>query len=164
MLTRKTPRRKCKAHEREWNGFCVDKNLEDDWLERLNALAALNLISMCEGHDSDRRSSHGRPHIKLRLKDHLLNGIAAQWDEHKIGIINKVNELFRAGDTYVTLELKFKLRTTTSRLNYEESLFLGIHSREPRASEEMDAGTRDWFLQSVNCVEELDKFIIALLE
>ncbi len=163
MRSRKTPRRKCKDHEREWNGFCVDKNLEDDWLARLNALTVFNLISVCEGHCSRSIApSRVQPHIKLRLKDRLLPGVAAQWDEHKIEVVNKVNGLFRAGDTYVTLELKFKLGTTTSRLSYEESLLVRIHSRETRTSEEMDARTRNWFQQGVNWIEELDNFLADL--
>jgi hypothetical protein len=103
-----------------------------------------------------------RPHIKLRLKDQFLPGIAAQWSEHKLAVVNQVNRLFRAGDTYVTLELKFKLRATTSRLNYEEGLVVRIHSRKARTSEEMDARTRDWFQQGVNWIEALDNFVAVL--
>jgi hypothetical protein len=163
MPLRKPSRRQCRDHEREWNGYCVDKNLEDDWLIRLNDLAAFGLISICEGH-SGRPAEPARTasHIKLRLKEHLLPGIARCWDEHKMSILSEVNSLFQSGDTYVGLELKFKLRSRTGRLNYEESLMVGIHGRQGRTSEEMDAETRDWFQQSIERVEALDRLIIDL--
>jgi hypothetical protein len=163
MPTRKTSRRKCRDHEKEWNGFCVDKNLDDDWLARLNNLAAFNLISICEGHcGRPTEPSKARPHVKLKLKERLLPGVAAHWSEHKVALVHKVNELFQAGDTYVNLELKFKLRTATSRLNYEESLVVRIHSREVRTFEEMDARIVDWFQRGVSRVEALDDFVAAL--
>lgn len=163
MLSKRTARRKCREHEREWNGFCVDKNLKDDWLVRLNNLQALEPISICEGHSTQRsESSRTFPHIKLRLKEHLLPGVARHWDEHKMAVLKAVNRLFQTGDTYVNLELKFKLRSATGRLNYEENLLVRIHDRQAKVSEEMDARTCDWFEQSVSRIEELDS-LIALL-
>ncbi len=157
MLPRKTPRRKCRDYEREWNGFCVDRSLEDDWLERLNGLEAFSLISICEGH-RDRSSEPSRtpPHVKLRLRENLLPRIASRWDEHKMAIVSEVNRLFQTGDTYVNLELKFKLRSGTGRLNYQEDLLVRVHSRHARMSEEIDAETRAWFQRSVSRIEELD--------
>jgi hypothetical protein len=163
MLQRRTARRKCRDHEREWRGFCVDQNLEDGWLERLNGLGAFGLISICEGHcDGGSEPSGTPPHIKLRLTEALLPGIARHWDEHKMAILNAVSQLFQTGDTYVNLELKFKLRSGTGRLNYQEDLIVRIHGRQARDSEEMDTRTHDWFGQSVNRIEELDS-LIALL-
>jgi hypothetical protein len=163
MPARKTSRRQCREYEREWNGYCVDKNLEDDWLIRLNDLAAFGLISICEGH-SGRQTEPAKtaPHIKLRLKEHLLPGIARRWDEHKMSIVSEVNGLFQGSDTYVGLELKFKLRSRTGRLNYEESLMVGIHGRQGRTLEEMDTETRDWFQQSIGRVEALDRLVTGL--
>jgi hypothetical protein len=161
MPVRNTSRRQCRKYEREWNGYCVDRNLEDEWLIRLNDLEALGLISICEGH-SGRQAEPARaaPHIKLRLKEHLLPGIARCWDGHKVSIVGEVNRLLQSGDTYVGLELK--LRSRTGRLNYEESLMVGIHRRQGRTLDEMDAETRDWFGQSVGRVEALDDLVIGL--
>jgi hypothetical protein len=163
MLPRKTPRRKCRDHEREWKGFCVDRNLEDDWLERLNRLEALSLISICEGHCDRRTEPSGKsPHIKLRLKEHLLPGLAGHWDDQKMTVVSEVNRLFQTGDTYVNLELKFKLRSGTGRLNYQEDLIVRVHSRQARPSEEMDAETCDWLQHSVSRIEELDDLLARL--
>jgi hypothetical protein len=163
MLPRRTSRRKCRDYEREWEGFCVDRNLEDDWLVRLNGLETLTLISICEGH-CDRRAERSRtpPHIKLRLREHLLPGIARHWDEQKMAIVSEVNRLFQTGDTYVNMELKFKLRSGTGRLVYREDLVVRISSRQARTSEEMDARTYDWFQRSVTAIEELDGSVALL--
>ena len=91
MLTKKTPRRKCTDHEREWRGFCVDKNLQDDWLERLNSLEAFSPISICEGHCNGRaKPTQTPPHVKLRLKERFLSDIAIYWNEQKMVIVSKV--------------------------------------------------------------------------
>ena len=163
MLPRKTPRRKCRDYEREWNGFCVDRNLEDDWLERLNDLEVFSLISICEGHcDRQTEPSRTPPHVKLRLRENLLPNIASRWDEHKMAIVSEVNRLFQTGDTYVNLELKFKLRSGTGRLNYQEDLIVRVHSRQARISEEIEADTHDWFQRSVSRIEELDSQMARL--
>jgi len=163
MLPKKTSRRKCRDHEREWRGFCVDRHLEDDWLARLNALDTFDLISICEGHCGRHvEPSSMPPHIKLRLKEGCLPGIASHWDAHKIAILGKVNGLFQGSDTYVNLELKFKLRSSTGRLNYQEEMIVRIHGRQARAVEEMGPATHTWFQQSVERIEEVDHFMASL--
>ena len=165
MLPKKTLRRKCRDHEREWCGFCVDKNLEDDWLARLNNLAVFDLISICEGHcGRQTEPSRTPPHVKLRLKENHLPGIASQWDSHKMAILSAVNRLFQTGETYVNLELKFKLRSGTGRLNYQEEMIMRIHGRQERDTEEMKEATRAWFRQCVARVEELDHLVAELWE
>jgi hypothetical protein len=126
----------------------------------LNGLAAFDLISVCEGH-RDRGSDPPRtpPHVKLRLKERLLPGVARRWDEHKMAVLDAVNGLFQTGDTYVNLELKFKLRSATGRLNYQEELILRVHGRHVRATDAMDAQTRDWFLKTVERIESLDRLV-----
>jgi hypothetical protein len=165
MLPKKTPRRKCRDHEREWRGFCVDNNLENDWLERLNELVTFDLISICEGHCSrPTEPSRTPPHVKLRLKENHLPGIASRWDNHKMAILSAVNRLFQTGETYVNLELKFKLRSGTGRLNYQEEMIIRIHGRRERDSEDMDEATRAWFQQCIERVEELDRLVMELWE
>jgi hypothetical protein len=160
MLPRKTPRRKCKEYEREWNGFCVDSNLEDDWLARLNSLRAFALISICEGHSGrPGEPSKVSPHIKLRLKPHLLPDISASWEQHKMAVVSEVDRLSDIGDTYVVLELKYRLRSGTGRLSYQEELLVRIHGPRARESEQMDPEIREWFQSSVSRIEQLDHFV-----
>jgi hypothetical protein len=163
MLPRRTPRRACRNFEREWNGFCVDKNLKDEWLVPLNELSAFNLISICEGHCVQHSEPHMRPpHVKLRLKEHLLPGVAGRWDEHKTVVLGEVSSLSQAGDTYVNLEMKCKLRSGAARLSYQEDLIVRIHSRDGRGSDEMDRETAAWFQRTVELVQELDAVFARL--
>jgi hypothetical protein len=137
--------------------------LEDDWLDRLNGLQSLALISVCEGHCGRRTDSSGRmPHIKLRLKEALMSGVARRWDACKMTVLSEVNRLFQSGDTYLNLELRFKLRSSTGRFSYQEDLIVRVHSRQARVAREMDDGTRDWFLQSVSRIETLDRCLERL--
>jgi len=74
MPQRTANRRPCLAHERHWvnhNGDVnrhVDVNLENAWLESLNALEAFDLRSICEGHPPGTEAKGGpRPHIYFIL-------------------------------------------------------------------------------------------------
>jgi hypothetical protein len=133
-------------------------------LVRLNDLATFDLISICEGHcGRQAEPSRTSPHIKLRLKERYLPSIASYWDKHKMAILGKVNEFFQVGgDTYVNLELKFKLRSGTGRLSYQEEMIVRVHGRQARTAEEMGPVTRTWFQESVERIEEIDRFITSL--
>jgi len=152
--------KKCRDYERLWQDRCVDKNLEDAWLERLNVLTAFKLIGICEGHYRRRLSSAGRyPHINLRLNERLLPNVARNWDALRAEILNEVHKLFQAGDTLFNLELKYKIRSGRGRLTYQEDLTLRIRCDQVRGSAEMDSGTRNWFDRSVSRIEVLDEVI-----
>lgn len=156
--------RECRSYEREWNGFCVDKNLKDNWLVRLNSLKCLRPISICEGHfDKKVGSARRYPHIKLRLQDQFLPDIAGHWSQLKPVIADTLPELFHLADTYVELELMFKLRWGRGRFPYRENLTVRIHARQARMTEDMDAATHEWLERTVNHIEELDQAIEAQL-
>jgi hypothetical protein len=156
-------RRACKEHERRWRDLCVDKNLEDEWLARLNELRSLRLINICEGH-RDRRSEHNRrsPHIIVRLREEWLPGLGQRWDADKIVILEQVNDLFRRGDTEGNLEVKFQVRWGRGRLTYLEDLTFRVRGRKRRMGVEMDAATRGWFEDNVARLVALDVFLVAL--
>ena len=163
MPQRQGPHRQCRDFEREWQDRCVDRGLEDSWLDRLNRLTAFDLISVCEGHPSRQSDAHSTmPHIKLRLREAFLAEVTSQWDDHKLAVVDTVARLFQTGDTYVNLELKLRLRTTTNRLNYQEDMLVRIHRRHRMRSEAMGTGVRDWFDGTVPRVEELDTVIAHL--
>jgi hypothetical protein len=160
MPARKRPHRACRDYEREWNGRCVDKHLEDEWLVRLNDLRCLRPISVCEGHaDQKPGSARTLPHIKLRLQEQLLAGIASQWDSLRPILADELHRLFQTADTYAELELKCRFRWGKGRFPYRETLTFRIHARQARTSKAMDASTYQWFEQTVSCIEELDKAI-----
>jgi hypothetical protein len=72
--------------------------------------------------------------------------------------------LFQTGETYVNLELKFKLRTGTGRLSYQEEMIMRIHSRQARDTKDMEDATRAWFRQSAERIAELDRIVAGLWE
>lgn len=143
----------------------MDRNIQDDWLERLNDLQVLRLINICEGHhDLQTDPSRMSPQVVLRLKEAYLPGAARLWDEHKMAILEQVDRSFQTGDTNGNLEVKFKLRWGAGRLTYQEDLVLRIRGQRRRTSVEMGEETCAWFQQSVARVEELDRSIARLWE
>jgi len=165
MPTPKRPLRECRDYERQWNDFCVDKNLKDDWLVRLNSLKCLQLISICEGHLVQKaRSSRTFPHIKLRAQELLLSGIAGRWDHLRPVISNELHNRFQDGDTYLELELMFRFRWSRGRFPYRENFTVRIHSQRARTSREMDTLTDTWFEQTIHRIEELDNLLFAFCQ
>jgi hypothetical protein len=154
----------CKPHERLWGNFCVDKHLEDPWLERLNALTTLNLINICEGHYDRSRLSERSPHLSLRLKACLMSDIAKVWEAQKMALLNHVHGLFDQHDTNFNLALTFNLRVGLGRLGYRENLTLRVRHHQARTEAAMDAQTRMWFEQTVARLEELDAFLVAMID
>jgi hypothetical protein len=148
----------CLDHERRWRDRCVDKNLKDVWLERLNALKSFNMVSLCEGHVRlFKNPSSKYPHINLKLKDQYLPGFAKEWVDLRPAILNEVHNLFQVGDTYFNLELKHKLRAGIGRLVYQEELTIKMRRYQPRFSEELKPEDAAWFDQCVDRIERLDK-------
>jgi len=157
----KTTRRKCQEYEKRWREFCVDKNLEDDWLERLNRLKTFALIGICEGHSGRQSGSSARyPYISLRLKESLLPSIPKHWEELRTAMLSEVSRLFQAADTDINIELKFRLRAGRGKLIYREDLMFRMRSYQVRTSDELDVQARNWFEQSVERIELLDKIVV----
>jgi hypothetical protein len=137
--------------------------LQDDWLIRLNDLGCLRLINICEGHP-DRRSDHGRrsPQIIVRLREDWLPGLGRRWDTDKMTVLERVNDLFRMGDTEGHLEIRFQVRWGRGRLTYLEDLTFRVRGRKRRTSAQMDAATRQWFVDNVERLVALDGFLVEL--
>jgi hypothetical protein len=92
---RKRPNRKCRPHERLWRDYCVDKHLEDEWLESLNALKSFNLISICEGHLHQNLTNRAYPNINLRIKDEYLPFEFSKIDK-KLDLFHRCKDEFLA--------------------------------------------------------------------
>lgn len=146
---RRRPTRECRDHERLWQGRCVDKNLQDDWLERLNRLSCFKLISICEGH-AERRSS---AHLNLRLKPEFLSQIGAVWEE----IVAAAQSVSRAGtiDCETGFEIERRWRDRTERRR--EDLVVRVQCRAPQNG--WNAKTEVWFGSAVAFLEQSDHFV-----
>ncbi len=159
------PTRICQEHERLWRDYCVDKNLDNVWLERLNSLKSFNLVSICEGHYKQYKNPSGKyPHINLRLKEQYLPGFAKEWEDLRPAVLNEVHKLFQKGDTYFNLELKHKLRAGIGRLVYQEELTMKMRCYHARVSEDLDLESSVWFENSVERIECLDEIVFNWFE
>ena len=159
--TKKKPAQKiCKEYERRWRDFCVDKNLEDDWLERLNDLRAFILVGICEGHsDNESLSSKRYPQINFRLRKSLLKGIAADWDHLRIEMLQETGKLLHSDNTNMRLELSFRLRAGQGRLVYHEDLKMNVMCFQERRTEGLEEETRAWFEGLIDQIEEIDRVV-----
>lgn len=154
--------RTCKDYERVWRDLCVDKNLQDGWLERLNSLQTLNLAGICEGHPDRSPGAPGRfPQINLRLKEAFLPGIAGHWEDLRSAMLNEASKLFQLGDTDVRIELKFWLRAGRGKLIYQEDLMVRVRSYQTRDAAEMDIETSGWFERAVERIHEIDMAVLT---
>ena len=158
------PRRECRDYERIWRGRCVDRNLEDAWLEALNALAVFDLISICEGHVSEQPNRlRGRPHINLRLKATLLPEVIGAWSSTRKALREITIELFREIEASVTLELKHRIQLGPHEIQDRDDFTVKIQSRQAREGHSIDVGTISWFHYTVSAIEELDRFMSTRL-
>jgi len=152
--------RHCREHERLWRDRCVDRNLEDGWLESLNALTSLELISICEGHATPGHNRlRGRPGINLRLKASLLPQALKLWDTLSSTLEATLRRLFAGESTSAIVELKLEIRLRRSGSGIRHKLTARIEAREPRAVAEMDAETNDWFRNVVRSIQDLDSLL-----
>jgi hypothetical protein len=159
---KRTVSKTCKDTERLWRDFCVDKNLQDGWLERLNGLETLNLVGICEGHPDRPPGAAGRfPQINLRLKEAVLPGIADHWRDLRSAMLNEASKLFLLGDTDVRIELRFWLRAGRGKLIYQEDLTMRLRSYQARNTLEMDAETQRWFERAVDRIARIDQTVLT---
>jgi len=152
--------RSCRDHEKSWNKRCVDKNLKEEWLQRLNSLNTLDLISVCEGHPE--REGCTKPHLKFKLRAELTPVAMQRFAEHSINL--EMFSRFNHKDTESKCELKRTFRTARKGFNYREDIMVRITCRCPRTSEKIDEKTINWFERNVVRVEELDGFIVGLFK
>lgn len=157
--------RACKPYERRWHDRCVDRNLEDEWLARLNHLTVFNLINICEGHVEGKIGASRRaPHIRLNLKEDFLREAAGQWEELRLILGTELERLFSQGESYVDLELKHRFRWKRGRIFYLESLSVRVRALRQRETEILEPETRAWFEHTIKRLERLDTVIAVQLE
>jgi hypothetical protein len=158
-------KRKCRDYERPWRDFCVDKNLQDGWLERLNDLQVFNLVNICEGHPERSRSAASRyAHIYLKIKGSFLRGAVSQWEELRPIFLHQIHTLFHDAQTTINFDLSHKIRTGRGRLVYQEELDFKIRSRQAKADAGLDPATQAWFERTITRTEALDQAVYAWLQ
>ena len=159
-MMRKTPIKQCKEHERRWRDLCVDKNLDDEWLERLNKLKAFRLVGICEGHSNRHSNTVGAyPNIHLKLRATILEGVAGKWPSLKAALLKDPAKIFIHDDTKTRFELNFRLRSGKGKLVYQEEMKVRVIGIKKRKSDEMGDEVRIWFEDCIDRIEEMDQAV-----
>lgn len=156
--------RPCDKYQRPWHGHCVDINLDDNWLERLNNLRVFDLINICEGHPKRVSSTATRhAHIYLKLKETYLRELVKGWEIIRPFLLKEVHCLFQDGSTHLNFNLTFKVRTGRGRFVYQEGLRLKIRANKASDSLDLDPAIQAWFEDAVSCTETLDRVLYEAL-
>jgi len=149
--------RKPREGERLWNTHIVDINLDDVWLETLNALRVFDLISICEGHVSGGRSlNSNRPHLNFRMKEKFLPLYIRVFDDISNELHLRMVELFGEEDTKAYMEYKMKLSSSRSRQEITRDIMLHVESRSSRQTHDIDTATIIWFNKIVYNIQQFD--------
>lgn len=162
QLPRNRGRRPPRAHERQWRDRNVDKNLEDAWLEALNSMESLTLISICEGHLTARpRTGRRYPHINLRLKQERLSHVVTNWNSVQAAIeacFSKHTDELQ--DVSADTELKRRSRVARNgEIVREDDFVVHLRSRVPRTTEDVEESMISWFERMVQFAQTLDRVI-----
>lgn len=151
----------CRQHQRRWRDYNVDKNLKDEWLERLNDLKAFDLRSICEGHPNGRYLTYRSfSHITLVLNDDLTELLTSDWYTYQEKVKEGVDRLSSHPLTSTIIELNYEYRKGDD--SYSEYLRLNLDTL-PKKICLSEINRDEWFTSNVQAVEEFDSFIYDLL-
>jgi hypothetical protein len=156
------PNSHCREHTRRWRDHCVDKNLEDSWLEALNNLGTFKLINICEGHYGSRRTSD-RPHIILRLKERYIPLLLTEFDCAASQMQEELMKLWGEEATRVEARFEIKMNASRSRQEIQRDFCLRIESCPPRTEQVMDEATGTWFTSTIRRIQAWDAFFGKLI-
>ena len=151
----------CPKHQRLWRNQFVDKNLKDEWLEHLNHLKTLNLISICEGHPGSSRNN--RPRMNLRIKDELREHIADEWQKLKPAFREAINRCFPYEDTDPSVELHRRIQRQEKDALPDDDIIIYINSQILRDTDKPMELTNNWFERSIVAVAIFDETIKSMI-
>lgn len=155
--------RTCKNYERLWNGRCVDKNLHDAWLEELNGLKMLELISICEGHSEiPANKPRAYAHISLRVNTEATRRLTRQWSHLKQEIMQAVDSIFSTEKFRIKFTYNVSIRKGFLPLRSSTRVVLRIQSKEPRLINELNSEAFKWFEKVISQAKNFDLFLQTL--
>lgn len=159
-MKEKNLKKECKAYERQWRNYCVDKNLDDEWLERLNKLKAFRLVGICEGHMNKRSGSTSKyPHVNLTLRDEIIDRVAQEWPDLKTALLKDAKDIFEDDETKTRLEMNHRLRIRKRKIVSQDEMKIRMVSNRSRDRDPMGKEMRRWFEGCVNRIEDLDRTV-----
>ena len=154
----------CKTYERPWQDWAVDKNLDDRWLERLNDLESLSLVSICEGHlDCEPKSVKRRPCIILRPKESYIMPLTVRWYELKDAIAVEIERIWPDKETIVEFEIQHRLVKSGDPLEDIEDIIIRITSDRRRDMMILPEWIDHWFRQVLSRIETFDRFMKIMI-
>lgn len=161
-MKEKNSKKECWAYEKNWGNFCVDKNLDDAWLERLNKLKAFRLVGICEGHQNRRTGSTSRyPNVNLKLRDEFIDPVVRRWPDLKTEMLKEAREIFENNEIKTRIEMSHKLRTRKGKIISQDEMKIRMMSNISREEDEMGEEIRTWFSDCVNRIEEIDRIVYS---
>lgn len=146
---RRTTRRPCRDHERLWGERYVDKDLKDDWLERLNRLNNFDLISICQGHNGSTRSRQ-LPGLNVRVKQEQRRQFGP---EVCLRAFEQVLDQLPADDTRATCERKIK---KSNQGRSHDDLVLMVDYLQTGRGGISEKIREDWFERTIQAIENAD--------
>jgi len=159
------PSMECKPYQRRWRDWAVDRNLEDIWLARLNALETLDLVSICEGHtDAKPTSVKRRPSVILIVKESYLKPLTERWYEIKAALADELERIWPESDTSIELEIQHMLTRKDGQRSDEQEIILRCFSSRKRDSAQFSEWVGPWFQNTVCRIEEYDRSFKKLME
>lgn len=167
--------RDCKSFERRWRDRCVDANLEDNWLERLNDnLQSFKLISICEGHETrlhneqtlGNRVSNTRQvtHINLRLNVTFIDALSDNWDSYKTRYQQAIESNFSFVNTDCSFKLKFELGFRNSEPFQKKDIVFSLRMKQNPRNADNRLSKNQWFSETINAIEIFDVFVLESLK
>ena len=154
----------CKSYERPWLDWAVDRNLDDQWLERLNNLETLNLVSICEGHlDVKPTSIKRRPYIVLSPKNDFMMPLTVRWYELKEALAVEIERIWPGENTSVEFEIQHRLLKDEDGLADIEGIVIRITSVRKRDMMIISVWIQKWFRQTISKIETFDRFLKTLM-
>ena len=150
--------------QRPWRRHWVDINLKDEWLEALNALTVLYLVSICEGHPPKNAQGDGTcPHVILRLW-RTTHPARTQYFEHEaVALQHLLRGLPPRQGSYVRVTLSTVLTLSKNRALVGREVFVHFYGYGLRLS---DATARDataWFEGVIGDAQSIDAACHRLL-
>ena len=154
----------CKSHERPWRDWAVDRNLDNQWLERLNKLETLNLVSICEGHiDVKLTSVKRRPVIIVRPKEAYMRPLTVLWYDLKEALADAIENIWPSEETIIEFEIQHRIMKDGGCKEDREDIILRISSRQKRETAFFPNWVEKWFSGTVSKIEEFDRFFENLM-
>ena len=154
------PAAECKTYERPWRDWVVDINLDDRWLERLNNLETLDLVSICEGHlDAKPTSVKRNPRIILMPKKDFIRPFTEQWYDLKEALANEIERIWPGEETIVEFEILHRLVKNGDPPEDVEDIIIRITSDRKRDMVILPEWVDHWVRQALSRIETFDRFM-----